>query len=409
MRYYLGHWQWMDDAAGYYAMPQGAIAALDFAPLAVQGTIASSRPGGFFATPDDVELKDHVLIASGEDLRESRTDERTLDAFYRELGYRPQGDTLSDLLWDCLTTGADPNGEAFAKPLMPTDSRKLQVNLPGHGVIRQEKYSGKHSLAGKVVDVWRNDYRQVFDSCQRGEMPVNFHRRMLDHACQTFKTTDWQSLLPDDLKPHVAGRLPHNTIYQESFNTADGDTLGPDLTWTEVTGDIDIVSNKAQSVTNAVSVVARANHDLSSANHYVQATVSMSNEGAASDPSIMARKDSSGTLTFMSMHIRGDTDTVTIYKVVADAYTALVAVGMAVAASTDYVCKFLCDGSGHSAFVGGIARTGLTDTSITTGTRCGIRAFMSSGNAKWDSWSASDQLTEANIVLLRKSSVLSKL
>jgi hypothetical protein len=35
----------------------------------------------------------------------------------------------------------------------------------------------------------------------------------------------------------------------ESFNKADADTLGPDQTWVEDTGDIDVVSNKARLVT----------------------------------------------------------------------------------------------------------------------------------------------------------------
>ena len=42
------------------------------------------------------------------------------------------------------------------------------------------------------------------------------------------------------------------TTWNESFNTADSTTLGPDQTWTESLGDLQVVSNQCQIVTNNV-------------------------------------------------------------------------------------------------------------------------------------------------------------
>src|SRR3990172_7052716 len=48
----------------------------------------------------------------------------------------------------------------------------------------------------------------------------------------------------------------------ESFNTADSDTLGRDLSWTELIGDADVVSTELSIITRgAVSAVARADSD----------------------------------------------------------------------------------------------------------------------------------------------------
>ena len=84
----------------------------------------------------------------------------------------------------------------------------------------------------------------------------------------------------------------------ESFDTADSDTLGPNLTWTELTGDWDIVSNEAALQTTATRAYVRANTPLATDDHYSQ--IKMTNDfggGTYWEIAPMCRKDNSGTIT----------------------------------------------------------------------------------------------------------------
>lgn len=62
----------------------------------------------------------------------------------------------------------------------------------------------------------------------------------------------------------------------ETFDTADSDILGPLLSWRELTGDIDVVSNEASSASNLARAVAL--HKLTSADMWAQARVTTSEE-----------------------------------------------------------------------------------------------------------------------------------
>ena len=47
------------------------------------------------------------MLAS-EDVREARPNAKQFDAWEKLTGYRPQGETVLDLVWDQLTRGSDP-------------------------------------------------------------------------------------------------------------------------------------------------------------------------------------------------------------------------------------------------------------------------------------------------------------
>lgn len=59
----------------------------------------------------------------------------------------------------------------------------------------------------------------------------------------------------------------------ESFNTADSDTLGPDLSWTETAGNLQIVSNRAVRNGAATNHFATANDAVADDNVYAEITV----------------------------------------------------------------------------------------------------------------------------------------
>ena len=62
------------------------------------------------------------------------------------------------------------------------------------------------------------------------------------------------------------------TTLTESFNTADGTTIGPDLTWSELAADWSILSSQLRASAGTEGIV-RADSDLASSDHSVTVTV----------------------------------------------------------------------------------------------------------------------------------------
>ena len=189
--------------------------------------------------------------------------------------------------------------------------------------------------------------------------------------------------------PVIAG----GTTITESFNKADSDILGPDLTWTELAGDIDVVSNQARSATLGGFVRARAETDLSSDDHYAQAVVGASEETALARPGVITRKDSSTTLTQYEFRAYFDNDTVLIVRLVGGTATTIGgAWAYTLTAGTTYTIKGSVDGSTLKLYMNGVQQgTDITDTQITGNLRCGLVGFKNtSGYVSWDNFEAGD-------------------
>ena len=182
------------------------------------------------------------------------------------------------------------------------------------------------------------------------------------------------------------------TIITESFNTGDSDTLGPDLSWTELAGDIDIVSNKAQSTTLAGQAIARADSDLATDDHYAQAIVDASEETATAAPQVLCRKDSTTAITFYLFLINYHDDTIQIYEVTTGSFTLLgSAISFTLTAGTPVTLRGTVDGSNLEVDIDGVSKGTRTDTVITGKLRCGIRAFKNTtGFVTWDDFEAAD-------------------
>jgi hypothetical protein len=192
------------------------------------------------------------------------------------------------------------------------------------------------------------------------------------------------------------------TIITESFTTANSDTLGPTLTWTELAGDIDIVSNKAQSVTLDTQVVARANSDLATNDQYVQATVDVSEAAAGASVGLILRKDSSATLTFYLVVASYSSDQVFIIKQIGGSNTTLATVSFALTAGTPIVLRGEVVGDNLRLLVNSVLVATAADTAIATGLRTGIRGNKStSGSVTWSAFEAGDLGSPSNIKLGR--------
>jgi hypothetical protein len=452
MKYWLGPWVWHDGRDGLGAMwraPVGTVGLLDFGTLPEMANGAGAdRPAGMFCTPDGVNLGSaYTLIASG-DCREIQSTGRILDLLEAELSYRPQGVTLADLLSDVLVGGSDPAGESGPKPLMPTMAGSLELHLGGHSRVWRQSFAwGSHAHKGRVRDALRLNFRRAFTHSlaeasdlralatalpntwqqvnsstdplivasrrllrwcfERGwtvtrtrdrlgiqASRVELHpRKLLGFWLRKFRLrTDWQEFVPQDLQGEIAGDLPPETTITESFNTSDGSTLGPDLSWSEFKHDSpgvttaadtwEVVGNQATptSTMGTTGNSARADSALSGDDHYAQTQVAGIGSGTENAQIGVACRMVSGALcdTWYVARALQIFDIADVIKNVGDAITTL-GTGPYNITTTGLpkLIKLEADGSTLSFWFDGVLLDSITDTSITGNTRCGIFGYES--------------------------------
>ena len=180
---------------------------------------------------------------------------------------------------------------------------------------------------------------------------------------------------------HLHGRIYGNPppkyrkgTFTESFNTGDSDTLGPDQSWTELEGDIDIVSNRCQSI--ASRPVARCDTALNSDDHYAQADIY---DSGSADYGLLIRKDGTGTLTHYQATVEDGASKINRHKRIAGGFTALGAIGSVTWSSGDTL-KWQADGSSISVYQNEVEKgTTITDTDITGNLYTGITGYDTGG------------------------------
>ena len=178
-----------------------------------------------------------------------------------------------------------------------------------------------------------------------------------------------------------------NAAYSESFNQADSTTLGPDLTWTEVQNDWGTVSNRATPQTNNSGSAARAEHDLSSGDHYVESLVRYATS-VSGVVGVAARFDSSAQTYYRAaLDSAGRLD---ITRTVNGSNTDLASQSRSIAANTDYLIRLECDGSTIRARVDSDAWLSTTDTQITGNTRFGMAGYRTNRDLLHDYINSAD-------------------
>jgi hypothetical protein len=199
----------------------------------------------------------------------------------------------------------------------------------------------------------------------------------------------------DDIRPNGWPKdetpLPHQTTITDNFNRANQAQLGTSSegwSWSALSGELDIVSNTAQVITTPG--VYRADSDLSSSDHYSQADTIARSALSSQGTAVFTRKDSSSTLTYYFGRLQGTgSDVVRLFKSIANVATQLGSDG-AVTVSLPQSIKQTCNGSTISVDYAGVNKISLTDTSITTNTRTGLRIADNSVAASMDNFQASD-------------------
>lgn len=405
--YVLAPWEWKSDGfESFWAPPVGAKGSVDLRSVDVQSIAGSQgdKPFGFFALDPTVPVGSEMVLLGRGDCRELSTTEMMRSAWLSTIGYEPQGDNLVDLLFDQLTTGGTVSDSESVRPLMPGVQNCLDIYLGGHSRIKRQLFRyGIHPHSNRVRDALREQFEKHFDAVDKGRMRQGQHQRILDFWLEKYKVPkgNWNQFVPPNLRGHISGPLPHDTMITDSFTGPQGPTIDGDLPWTELIDGFGIDSSNQcrhpyTGTLNGVTALARADSDLSSIDHYAQIDI-----GAASATGInrigpITRKDGTATETFYHGRVATALDSASfslcaIFKFVAGTATQL-GTNEAIPNGISPLVRFQSDGSSLELIVAETSEMTQTDTAITAGVRCGVRSTLSNGETatRFDDFIAED-------------------
>jgi hypothetical protein len=383
MKYYLGPWRWAtgDNVLPSFRAPRKAIGAVDLGIISEMSVLGGDRKGCLCWVDDSESLgRDYDLLGTG-DLREIPRSTRIANIFAKTIGTRPDGDTLDAMVLDCLIGQSDPDGEMAPMSIAPSSDGWMDLWMQGHGRVRGERFEwGRTRHTIKLKRQIRREMSRLMDDADGGKLRDKKHpRKVLDALCEKYGVSEWKEFIADARQKDIEGRLPHETTITDDFNRANSSSLGTSAegwSWTTVGGDLRIVSNKASShaIAGAVGNHGRAEFDLSSADHYAQATVDRTGSGYK-DMGVSVRYSAAADTFYMANH---SPTAVTLYKVVGGSgYTALTSVSRTYSASI--VLKAEINGSTLRGFVNGTSLATTTDTSLTGSLRTGFHGYFDAG------------------------------
>ncbi len=402
MRYYLARWELDTDAAGGYwrAPASGCVGLVDLRPLPAQGTLLTVDGYGFFAYPNTV---DPALMPGQIDLGNNLDKAiENKDKVENAFGVTLTGKTITDVLWEVLTTKSDPKGLTGPKPIIPGVRRNLELHLGGHSIIRAEDFdlaTAPHRL--QVIEVMQDAYREAKQEASKyTDTRKDTHLRMLSVFADKYRE-DYKTFIPNDL-PDEGTKEPR-TSFGDSFNRADNTDLNAVNTgktkdggagtwqWNEVQGDVEVQSNAFFNVATAVAY-ARADDDLAGADHFC--------EGDTSIVSIQdnqwgpcARFASAANTSYMFMRNTANplsTSIIILRKTITGSRTSIGTSKTQTAAAGEKITTRI-DGSTLSGEHDDVELDSITDTAIAGGTRGGIYITVQNvDNIAVDDWFCED-------------------
>jgi hypothetical protein len=288
---------------------------------------------------------------------------------------------LRGCLWETLTFQADPIGDDRALPLVPVSGqRRYELWLAGQ-LVHGKPFRLADPEATPLLDLLKRHYRSLRQCSLDGLCSPTLYRKWLGYQVRKY-AIGYRNFQPADV-PDEPPLEPTTTI-TDNFNRADADALGSGSegwSWTEVTGDHDIVSNQVGPGSGGGR--ARAESDLSSDDHYAQLTmVDGSLSGQGSGPTV--RYAAAADTCYLAL-----SDGARIFKCESGSLTNLTsAIGDPANGS---VLKREADGSSLELFDDGVSIIGpITDTSITGNVRTG---FYRDFNRTLDNFEAADLAT----------------
>lgn len=396
MIWIAGPLQWRTQPMPAWNPPPGfSLLDLRSLPDHAEGTSGRAVFYGNGSIPSEYDL---IGSGSWADLKPTG---RTLAALPKRAGFAPTGDTLRDQLLSILTDGADPAGLDGPRPILPTSERRTEFHAGGQSLSRAFALNnGTH--ANRVRDVLRADFAAIHADATGGKTrDPEIHRRVLDYWCKQYGIEDWREFVPANLRAHIPGRLPHETTITETFTGSIGSALGPNLTWTSISGSWRIGSSNAagKTATNSVVDLARADTDLSSADQRAQ--IKRLGTNTAHYQGACVRVPSTSTKTFYGVF---NDSFIYIMKMVAGTQTNIT--NTANAAVSGDIYKVSANGSTIKSYCNGTEKLSTTDTAITGNLRTGIQLFTAVDDAL-DDFEAADLLTHYTVTAAQGSFSLS--
>lgn len=398
MRIVLAPWEWSD---GEWRKPGGDYAGgcVDLRTFAEAGAPGPAPLGlGLFAYEDlptviDVaaDLGDDPLAVMSVSARRDLALALGLES--GSLG----GSTLAEVLAEfVLGIEADPSGQARTKPLR-MNARGARLHLKGFGDVYDRSFDRAHPAYAQTLAVRRLDYERVRtlrfaraeEEISRGRDREEAEAAALD-ALQRWTGWDARALgaSEEDLLPETRlsdGSREPSTVLTETWPT-NSTTIssGQDEPWNEDSGDVQVASGALEPVDSEVQSWGRCTTDLSSDDHYHEATGTLAADTAHHRASVTARKIDSTTDTCYEQRLRRDNSSA-LNKRVSGTPTNLDSTIGAQAAGS-YALRVEADGSSITGEVDAGTNGPVTDTDITGNLQCGYLFFASiSGTPTLDS------------------------
>lgn len=395
MHYYLTEWVW--DAAALYGKgcwrkPHPTMPSIDLrSPVecAEKGTVngqASALPSCLIALPfQDNNLA--LYLGGDRDVAINNAGRnRVCDA----LGI-PRGSitatTLLEAAAQLLVEQGDPTGQFRWKPLA---SESMHCGDTWAGLIKANP-----NWENKWRQTYQEDYRSIRQECIDGLLHPGTYKKWLSLQAKKHGR-DYHEFIPADLPDE--GTLPYATDLGDTFvegsdtalssHTATGPNSGFSWSYQSGTWTVISASNDVDSASSEAHNNARADSDLSSADHYSQADVTLA-AGTSRDGGVMVRCAAAADTAYIVLCADSSANYDTIlYRNIAGSYTEINDYGDSPGVPTARSYKLDVSGSTLTPTRGGTPLTGQTDTNITGNVRTGIRAY--SNNTTIDNFVASD-------------------
>lgn len=386
-RIWVGPYVWVD---GAWDLPTGAVRGIDLRSLAQCAAPGPSAQGnGLFVTPDAVALGANYVEVPLNFTGGTRNAVRNKLGLPQTIIAAGRRGFVLELLTRHAVAHIDVDGALpfhFCPPLLPNRLGRLRLRLADDGIDEDHEIRTDSPFWAKVQAMLHLQYRRYRAAAIAGQLPADFHRRWLTVQLEKFagRITDWHAFKPADLPDEEP--LPHSTTLTESFDTADADTLGPDQSWTEVSGDWDVIDNGVSEVGGGGDgASARVEADLAGDDHYAQIEIVAFAGNRRFGPA--ARFNAAENTLYVAAG-NANNNTTRLYK-----YVGGTATNMASLSSTFSIPDTLrieVNGSTIEAFLNGASIGSTTDTAITGNTRCGLAGGFLSAGVRGDAWEAGD-------------------
>jgi hypothetical protein len=392
-RYWIGPVQAIAATANepaHYGPPAGVTSWIDLRTPAECGAAPTAANGvAIFVTADGANLGASYTNLGTDPERQLTPAQRASLGTALRLPSAPNSTALADCFYEALTTKADPTGAARAKPIIPTGDLRLELHLGGRK-LRDRAFDAGSAEAAVIQQQLRAEYRTARQAVQAGQLPANFHRKILGGWVQKYKLS-YRWFQPADVPDE--SDIPPSTTYTESFPT-NSSTLssGQDQPWTEVFGDAQVLSGALTEVSGNPHV--RCNTVLSSSDNYAQGVVVNANTVNSRAVGPACRYSSSADTAYGAVQYASNVSpTYRIIKMVAGVKVDL---GTGTTQTAGATKKVYASGTTIKAYQNGSEVESITDTAISTGTDAGVTFWNSNTTTTLDNFEAGDLAETTN-------------